>query len=266
MKLPVLADLNAIGLRGAADRALLAAHWLKIATVSSPAVVIVPEVPAIPARAEVIAQTAKPARAATAIVPAAQNTTGFGFGELYLNSPAYPAGTQIPAITPKGASAAVVGVAAVVAVPKVPAVTSPKIDAVKGWQDAIQITSTESTVSITAYLPFASSPELMGVFTDNVGNINEMTSPTLIPGKWMGTASSSTPGSDTNLSLSDTKTVEQFLFKQALALTGSNGGAVIENQNYMLNGVLTSCKKITIELSATEYLSNANELQLNRIN
>ena len=48
MKLPVLAELNAIGLRAPADRALYAANLLKIATVSSPAVTIVPEVPAIP--------------------------------------------------------------------------------------------------------------------------------------------------------------------------------------------------------------------------
>jgi hypothetical protein len=262
MKLPVLAELNAIGLRAPADRALLAAHWLKIATVSSPAVVIVPEVPAIAARAEVIAQTAKPLRPQTPIVPAAQNTTGFTFGQLYLNSPAYPAGTQIPAIPQKPASAEVIGVAAVVGVPKVPAVISPKIDALKGWEDAIQINKTASNIEIIAYLPYASSPLLVGSGTSSISAINEMTMPALNPGKWLGSKSSATAATETSVP----PTVEQYFYKQAQALVGDYVYiSTIENSIKLVNGVVVPCKKITLNIPADGYNSAADELQLDRI-
>jgi hypothetical protein len=262
MKLPVLALLNEIGLRAPADRALLAAHWLKTATVSSPAVTIVPEVPAIAARPEVIAQTAKPARAATAIVPAAQNTTGFTFGELYLNSPAYPAGTQIPTIAPKAASAEVIGLPAVVAVAKVPAVTSPKIDAVKGWDDAIQINKTASNIEIIAYLPYASSPLLLGSDTSAIGAINEMTMPALTPGKWLGTKSSTTPGTETIIPA----TVERYFYKQAQDLVAEAGStSMIENSTKVINGVVTPCKKVTLNLPANNYILGVEDLQLGKL-
>jgi hypothetical protein len=262
MKLPVLAELNAIGLRGPADRALYAANLLKIATVSSPAVVIVPEVPAIAARAQVIAQTAKVLRLATPIVPAAQNTTGFTFGQLYLNSPAYPAGTQIPAIPQKPASAEVIGIDAVVAVPKVPAVTSPKIDALKGWEDAIQINKTASNIEIIAYLPYASSPLLVGSGTSAIGAINEMTMPALNPGKWLGSKSSNAAATETSVP----PTVEQYFYKQAQALVALPGStSTIENSTKLVNGVVVPCKKITLQLAATDYDLGAEDLQLGKL-
>jgi hypothetical protein len=262
MKLPVLAELNAIGLRGAADRALLAAHWLKTATVSSPAVTIVPEVPAIAARAAVIAQTAKPLRPQSPIVLAANNTTGYGFGELYLNSPAYPAGTQIPAIPQKPASAEVIGVPAVVAVPKVPAVTSPKIDALKGWDDAIQINKSADNIEIIAYLPYSSSPQLLGSDTSSIGAINEMTAPALAPSKWLGTKSSTTPGTETVLPA----TVERYFYKQALELVAESGStSTIENSTKLVNGVVTPCKKLTLQLAATNYTLGVENIQLGKV-
>lgn len=262
MKLPLLADLNAIGLRGAADRALLASHWLKIATVSSPQVVITPEIPAIPAKAEVIAQTAKLLRPSSPIVPAAQNTTGFTFGQLYLNSPAYPAGTQIPAITQKPASAEVIGVPAVVGVAKVPAVIAPKIDAVKGWDDGIQINKTASNIEIIAYLPYASSPLLIGADTSAIGAINEMTPQTLNPGKWLGTKSSTTVGTETSLP----PTVEQYLYKQAQLLVAASGStSTIENSTKLVNGVTVPCKKLTLQLAASNYTLGAEDLQLGKL-
>jgi hypothetical protein len=267
MKLPLLVDLNAIGLRAPADRALLAAHWLKIATVSSPAVTIVPEVPAIAARAEVIAQTAKPLRPQSAIVLAANNTTGYTFGQLYLNSPAYPAGTQIPAIPQKPASAEVIGVPAVVGVPKVPAVTSPKIDAVKGWEDAIQINKTASNIEIIAYLPYASSPLLVGAGTSAIGAINEMTMATLTPGKWLGTKSSNTPGTEVSVP----PTVEQYFYKQAQALVALPGStSTIENATKLVNAspgnaLVVPCKKITLNLAATDYELGVEDLQLGKL-
>lgn len=263
MKLPVLADLNAIGLRGAADRALLAAHWLKIATVSSPAVTIVPEVPAIAAKAEVKAQTAKPA--ITVAIPArtgAQNTTGYLFGELYLNSPAYPAGTAIPQITPKPASTAVAFVPAVVAVAKVPAVTSPKIDAVKGWEDAITINKTASNIEIIAYLPYASSPLLNGGSTSGIGAINEITAPALMAGKWLGEISSDVLGQEVTIPT----TVERYLYQQAkqMLMSGTEGVS-IQNSTKVVNGIVTPCKKVTFNLVANVYNVASEDLQLSKV-
>jgi hypothetical protein len=262
MKLTPLSVLNQIGLRGAEDKALYAANLLKIATVSSPQVIITPAVAAIPAKAAVIAQTAKPARAATAAVTAANNTTGYGFGELYLNSPAYLANTPIPAIPAKPASAAVVGVPAVVAVPAVAAVVSPKIDALKGWEDAITINKTASNIEIIAYLPYASSPLLIGAGTSSIGAINEMTMPALTPGAWLDTKSSTTPGTAT----SEPATVEQYLYKQAVDLVAKPGStSTIENANKLVNGVVVPCKKLTLQLAATDYNVGVEDLQLGKL-
>jgi hypothetical protein len=262
MKLTPLSVLNSIGLREAADRALYAAHLLKTGSVSSPAVTITPAVPAIAAKPAIIAQTAKPARAATAAVTAAQNTTGYGFGELYLNSPAYPIGTPIPAIPAKPASAEVIGVAAVVAVPGVAAVVSPKIDALKGWEDAITINKTASNIEVIAYLPYASSPLLIGASTSGIGSINEMTAPALTPGAWLGEKSSTTPDTAT----SEPLTVERYLYKQALELVAAPGSSsTIENANKLVNGVVVPCKKLTLQLAATDYTLGVEDLQLGKL-
>jgi hypothetical protein len=214
------------------------------------------------AKPEVIAQTAKPARAATPIVPAAQNTTGYTFGQLYLNSPAYPAGTQIPAIPAKPASAEVIGVPAVVGVAKVPAVISPKIDALKGWEDAIQINKTASNIEVIAYLPYASSPLLIGASTSGIGSINEMTMPALTPGAWLDEKSSTTPGTAT----AEPTTVERYLYKQALELVAAPGStSTIENANKLVNGVVVACKKLTLQLAATNYTLGVEALQLGNL-
>jgi hypothetical protein len=262
MKLPLLADLNAIGLRAPADRALLAAHWLKTATVSSPAVTITLAVPAIAAKAEVIAQTAKAARAATAAVPANAANPAHPFGTLFLNSPAYPAGAALPAFPAKPASAEVIGVPAVVAVPAIPAVVSPAIAALKGWEDAIQINKTASNIEIIAYLPYASSPMLIGASTSGIGAINEMTTPTLIPGKWLGTKASATAGTETLVP----PTVEQYFYKQAQALVALPGStSTIENSSKSINGVVVPCKKVTLQLAATGYDLGVEDIQLGKL-
>jgi hypothetical protein len=262
MKLTPLSVLNPIGLRGASDKALYAANLLKIATISSPQVIITPAVAAIPAKAAVIAQTAKPARAATAAVTAANNTTGYGFGELYLNSPAYPANTPIPAIPAKPASAAVVGVPAVVGAAAIPAVVSPKIDALKGWEDAITINKTASNIEVIAYLPYASSPLLIGASTSGIGSINEMTMPALTPGAWLDEKSSTTPGTAT----AEPTTVERYLYKQALELVAVAGStSTIENANKLVNGVVVACKKLTLQLAATDYTLRVEALQLGKL-
>jgi hypothetical protein len=262
MKLTLLQVLNGIGLRGASDKALYAANLLKIATISSPQVTVTPEIPAILAKPEVIAQTAKEIRLATPIVPAAQNTTGFTFGQLYLNSPAYPAGTQIPAIPQKPASAEVIGVAAVIGVPKVPAVISPKIDALKGWEDAIQINKSATNIEVIAYLPYASSPLLIGAPTNGIGSINEMTQPALTVNAWLDTKSSNTPGTAT----AEPITTEQYFYKHALEIVAKPGStSTIQNSSRVVNGVVVPCKKVTLQLTAIDYIPALESLQLPKL-
>jgi hypothetical protein len=262
MKNLATALLSSIGCQNASQKALLAAHILKAGTVSSPAVEIILAVTAVAAKPAVIAQTAKPARAATALVTAAANTTGFGFGELYLNSPAYPIGTAIPAITAKPASAAVVGVPAVAAVLAVPAVVAPAIAAIPGWSDAIDIVKSGNGVKITAYLPYKSSPALVGAGTSAVNAINEITPAALQPALWLDAKATNTP----EVISSEPATLEQYLYKQALAIVAAPAStSTIENVSKVINNVVVACKKLTLNLAATGYTLNVDGLQLGKL-
>jgi hypothetical protein len=226
-----------IGLSQQAQRAYYAAHVLKSALVSSPPVVISAAVPAIPAKPAVIAQTAKTARAATPAVAASANTTGYGFGELYLNSPAYPAGTAIPAITAKPASAAVVGSAAVVAVPAIAAVTSPAVIALKGWDDEIVIERGTNAITITAELPVLTGVGLVG--SDKVV-IGEITPAALQANAWVdGLINPNSPlGTD---KASDT--LEQYFYTHALQCEH-----VLADIVRQVNGIAVACKQIAITI------------------
>lgn len=261
MKTPSLALLNSIGFTNPAQKLLFAAAALKNALVSSPSVTISPAIPAVAAKPEVIAQTAKPARAVTPAVPGTANPTGTLFGELYLNSPAYPAGTAVPAIPAKPASAAVVGVPAVASVPMIPAVVSPVITAIKGWEDAIDI-SVDRTgkVLIIAELPYSSSMSLVGA----IPNVTEITSPSLTIDKWLDAKASTTSESITDEPL----TMEAYFYKYAksyLALHPQVGR--IEKSNKLVNGILIPTKRISLQIEATGYYDSASDsLQLAIIN
>jgi hypothetical protein len=262
MKTPTLGLLNSIGLQNEAQKAALAAQMLHAATVSSPAVTIAPAVAAVAAKPAIIAQTAKPARAATVAVTAVANTTGYGFGELYLNSPAYPAGTAIPAIPAKPASAAVVGVPAVVAVPAVAAVIAPAITALKGWEDAITITKAVDSFKIVAFLPYSSSPALIGAPSSGIDTINEITQPALQPTAWLDAKASNTLGT----AISEPATLERYLYKQALALVAQSGStSTIENVTKPIIGGVIACKKLTLNLTATDYTLGVDSLQLGKL-
>jgi hypothetical protein len=262
MKTPPIALLNSIGLSNEQQKALLAAHMLKAATVSSPAVTITPAVPPKAKVPAVIAQTAKPVRAATQPVAASANTTGFGFGELYLNSPAYPAGIGIPAIGAKPASNAVVGVPEIPAIVGVPAVIAPEIKAIPGWFDAISIAKSANGVQVVAYLPFKSAPALIGASTSGIDAINEITPASLQPLVWLDQKASLTP----ETIFSEPATLEGYLYKQALAIIGQpDSTSTIENTTKLIGANLVSCKKLTLNLFATDYTLGVDELQLSKI-
>jgi hypothetical protein len=262
MKTPPITLLNSIGLQNAAQKAALAAHMLKAGTVSSPAVEIIAATAGVIAKPAILAQTAKPARAATAAVLATANTTGFSFGELYLNSPAYPANTAIPAIPAKPASAAIVGVPAVAAVAAIPAIVAPAISAIPGWSDAIEFVKSATGMKIVAYLPYKSAPALIGAGTSSVGAINEITPGALQPMLWLDEKASLVP----ETVVSEPLTLEQYFYKQALAIIAApESTSTIENVSKVVAGNVVACKKITLNLSAVNYTLGVDALQLGKL-
>jgi hypothetical protein len=259
MKTPSLALLNSIGFTNPAQKVLYAAAVLKAALVSSPAVTISAAVPVVAAKAEVIAQTAKSARSASLAVSGVANTTGYGFGELYLNSPAYPIGTPIPAIPAKPASVAVVGVPAVVGVAAVPAVVSSSVTAIKGWEEAVTISRDRSGgIGIFVYLPYTSSAGLIGA----TPIILEMTPPTLQPLSWLDTKASETLETLTT----EPPTLEQYFYKYAKLLLGMDptNTSIFKNMR-LINGVTTPVKEVKLILPSTNYDFNSDSLQLDKL-
>jgi hypothetical protein len=261
MKTPLLPVLNPIGFTKPAQKALYAASVLRAGLSNSPQVILVPKVAAVVGRPQVIAQTAKPARAASDPVPAAANTTGYTFGQIYLNSPAYPAGTAIPAIPAKPPSAEVVGISAIVAAPEIPAVIAPAVIALKGWENAIQITKTAELITIESYLPFANSPGILGGNTSTVDGILEITPP-IQPAKWLDAPASAVPTVDTV----EVDTLEKYLYKQALALRAiDNVSNTIVDEIKSVNGISVSVKHITLKLPAAAYDPTGASLQLAKL-
>ena len=199
-----------LNLSHASQKVWYAANVLRAACTSSPAVLVRAAVPAVAARPAIIAQTAKPARPASALVTAANNTTGFGFGELYLNSPAYPTGTAIPAIPAKPASAAVVGVAAVLPVPAITAVSSPAVVALPDQQNTVMIDRTVTgVIGITVKFPRNAGVAIVG---SQAKRVKEFTSSTLQSSAWIDSiganASIYALGGDL-----PTETLEEYLYR-----------------------------------------------------
>lgn len=208
MKSNVALQLS-LNLSLASQKIWYAAKVLKAACVSSPAALVRAAVPAVAAKAAIIAQTAKPARPASALVPGTSNTTGFTFGQIYLNSPAYPAGAAIPAIPAKPASAAVVGVPAVLPVAAIVAVSSPAVVALPGQENAVTITPNLAANSITITVKF---PRNAGVgIVGGAKTIKEFTPSTLQATAWVGDRATGTaPILAGDLA---TETLEAYLYR-----------------------------------------------------
>lgn len=251
---------NKIGFQRESSKVWYAAHVLKAALSNSPAVPVRTAVAAVVAKPAVIAQTAKPARAATTAVTATNNTTGFGFGELYLNSPAYPVGTAIPAISFKPASAAVAAAAAVTAVPAVTALNSPAVVALPGWSDAITITKSSAlkTLTVVAELPVNQS---VGIVGSQKLSIGEITPSTLQATEFLQQIAYALGQSTACIDNAEDTTLEQVLWRNALACNHT-----IEDTTRTINSALVACKKITVTLYAsTSYNFNSSQLQLDQV-
>ena len=88
-----------------------------------------------------------------------------------------------------------------------------------------------------------------------------MTAPAIQATEWLGALASATP---TTLVSDNAATMEQYLYEAAQALIGPNGS--IDNVLYVLTtGQKVPCKKITLNLAATGYLPESEDLQLAKI-
>jgi hypothetical protein len=256
MKSPSLALLNFLNFQSnnLAPLAVWCAHILKAATVNCPkAVPVAPAQPAVAAQPAILAQTAKPARAASAAVTGAANTTGYAFGELYLNSPAYPAGTPIPAIPAKPASNAVLPRAAVIGKPAKPAVVAPVIIPLPGMLDAITIERGADYMRVLAYLPVAANVLMVGSTTDS-SPVLEITPPNLQPTDWVGLKATLTdevvPGNVLPNSLIKPTLEEMFVYVAGLCIgNGLNAGS-ISNAVHQFGDRMLPCKVVDLKVAA----------------
>ena len=243
---------SSLNLSRASQKVWYAAHVLKAACTSSSAVQVQIAVAPVLGRPAIIAQTQKLTRLASTPVTAANNTTGFGFGELYLNSPAYPIGTAIPAIPAKPASAAVVGSPAVLARAAKPAVSSPAVVALPNQQNAIVFDTSDlamGVIVVRAEFPTASS---VGIVGSTAKKIAEITPSTLQATAWIGDRATGTApilGGDLA-----TETLEGYLYRNMKLLPGTT------EQN-MVNGLLVTTP-IYVGLS---YSNASGSLQFDRI-
>lgn len=236
-----------------------AANVLKAACTSSPAVLVRAAVPAIAAKPAIIAQTAKPARPASAAVTAANNTTGYGFGELYLNSPAYPIGTAIPAIPAKPASAEVIARAAIVAVPAVTALTSPAVIAIPEQSGAIKIDkSVAGQITINVKLPLC---EGVGIVGSNLEKIKEFTPSALQATAFLQPGTGNSPVLNLGGDIA-AETLEDYLYRNIKLCNHTENLSIAENEEGDV--------RRTLELNVTLYTANgfdvnSNLLQLGQI-
>jgi hypothetical protein len=233
-----------------------AAHVLKAAVRNCPTAIVKDLVPAIKGSPAIIAQTAKAARPQSLAVPASANITGYAFGELYLNSPAYPIGTAIPAIPAKPASLAVIGKSAVVATPGSPAIYSPQVVAIPGWEDAIQIIKSQTELKVIFQLPVLTGLGIVGSVKTVIGEISPSN---LQANGWFSEISYNLD--PTNIDTILYPTLEEYLYKHALDCDNT-----VTDTSRIVNGINIPCKTVEVNLYHSSTFNPDNvDIQLSKI-
>jgi hypothetical protein len=261
MKTPSIALLNSIGFTNYAQKAFYAATVLKAATVQSPQVPISNAVTAVPGKRPVVGYAGFTGFSGQT---AAQNTTGKLAGEVFPGrpvvtaigasngygavalipalapSPAYPAGTAIPSYPAIPARAAIVEVLPVVGKT---AVVAPATTPLLGYADAVKIEDLgNGVIEITAYLPKATSPALIG---SGISKTVEITPANATPLIWIGRKASETP---TALSAVPATLEEYFLENATNALLNSSGAGSITTENRPIGGTVKTCTKVMLKV------------------
>lgn len=261
-----------------AQRALYKAFVLQSALVSSNPVEIRKAVKSVLGKRQIPAYVGF---AGTAALTASQNTTGFAAGERFPGRPAVPAQpasngyaavATIPALPPSPAYAAGVAVPAYPAVPSrteqvevlpIPEVKSliiPKIDAVKGYENAITISKSESTIMLSVELPVVKSTGIVGSDLIVVG---EITPTTLQALEWLDARAQEFPsgcGATVDADFPE-ESLERSLYRDILLCDHT----VVDSVR-IINGIPVSCKKVEAVLYVTpDYDPSGKSLQLDKV-
>jgi hypothetical protein len=248
MKTPSVALLNSLGFTTSNYAQLAAYCWYLLRASNTN----IPAKAAVTAKAAVIAQPAHPAYAARPAITAAQNTAGYTFGQLYLNSPAYAAGVAVPAIGAKPATAAVTAVPAVVA----QAATKESV-ARPGLQNACRLNELDG-YELIANIPYDRSYELTGNnFEDK--HLLEL-SPTLAPPTvWNGIKAATTPG---NLVAANLKPTVEALFYECAMKCQQNNPDSVSIKDVVFGALSIPCKEIKIRIGTTVPVDNVFRLNI----
>lgn len=205
-------------------RAIVAANSVLVPATGSPAVAAVAAKAAIPAYL---------ARAASAAVLASGNTAGVLAGALFLNSPAYPAGTAIPAIPAKPATAAV---AAVIAKPAVLAVLA--VPGIKAFANCFTMLEIGADVKLICKIPF--SARAFAETLDSSMAVRIATGSALL----MPVTKAPTNPSEPSVTPSS---LEKYIYNLCVT-SGAKMSTVYENDNYFLKCEVTATGETIVSL------------------
>lgn len=263
---------NRIGFQNPAQLVWYAAHVLLAAITSSPAISI---------RSGSSAVTGKRAIpgyegfAGFAAKTAVQNTTGYTAGEVFPGRPEVPAQAaangyaavvRIAALAPSpayGIGVAIPRFVAVAARPEqleslpvaaISKVDSPKVDAIKGWETAIEITQSAEFLTVVAELPVYGGVGIVGSSKLVVG---EITPSTLQAPDFIQPGVSDFGQSDSIALEINGSTLESIFYHNALLCQHT----IVDT---IRNGI--NCKTITVTIfTGNDFNSSSDDLQLDKI-
>jgi hypothetical protein len=265
-----------INLKNDGQAAWYMAHVLMAALTNSPAVLARSAVPGVVGKRPVAGYAGF---TATAPVTAVANTTGKLAGEVFPGrpavaaipasggyaalaaipaiapSPAYEPGTAIPAYPTVAARPAVVEVLPVAAIT---AVTAPAVAALKGWEDAIEITQSATELIIDATLPIATS---VGIVGSSKVAIGEITPANLQATAWLDTVITANHVSESIASPVIGESLESAFYRHANLCP-----KVVTDTIRVVNGVSLPCKRIVVTLVPDAgFDPNSDSLQLDLV-
>jgi hypothetical protein len=266
-----------IGFRLPSQKAWYAANVLMAATANSPAIVVSPAVAAVVGKRAIpayagysgwIAETAEentagyvagevfPGRPAVIAVPASNGYAAVIGIPALPPSPAYPIGTATPAIPAIPARPAQL---LQQPVPAQPAISSPKVEALKGWENAIQIAVTAAKLTITAELPYYTG---VGIIGSDLLVIGEITPTALQATAFVDPDIVYAAGQSSEcLDQAIDTTLEQVFYRMA-KLCQCVETDVVKN----VNGISTNCKRLVVSLyPAPGFQVNSDRFQLDKI-
>jgi hypothetical protein len=227
MKLFATAQLNSLGLNTAEKKVALAVRLLIGSTMPNKSKALLkPEIKAVAARAEILAQPEQPAVAAIpfkAAIPAKAAIIGTGTA----TNPQFPAVAYVPAVAAVAAipfRAAIPYSPAVAKVTAVPALYANVYSPLPEFLGSVLVDPSNSAYDkVNLVLPYSPAAIALGLTLDTT-QIQEVTAPNAYLGDWQGSLTGITPTTDPDFMVGGVPgTVEQFLHFHAKQLTDKPG-------------------------------------------